>query len=311
MNYFKLGGSVAAALLAGIIALNSYTVVQDGTEKTQKFLGEIATETKKAGFHVVNPFASFNTWDIKEKMLVIDNISIPSQDKFKSTADVTIKWSLNNADLTTMERTVGTQNQVEDKLLSVPMNAILRDAGREVAKAQDLFNSATQEKVQSYIIDRLSADLTPYGIRVHEVYIADITLPAVIQKAIVVTKELEEGEAQERANLEKQKLVYARQTAEATANALSAEQATIAANHATDAVTYKIRQQADADLYANNKVAEGNKELAKSVTADLLKLRNVEVEMEKAKRWSGAVPSSVTTFGGESTVAPVYHMGAR
>lgn len=290
----------------GVAALNAYTVVQDGEKKTQKFLGEITEQTFDAGLHIVNPFSSFEDWDIKEQMLVIDNITIPSQDKFTSEADITVKWSMGNANLPEIQRTVGVQSQVEANIIKKPLDAIIRGAGRDVALAQDLFTSTTIDKVQATILSDLREVAAPYGITIHEVYLSNITLPTVIKNAINVTKQLEEQKAQETARLEQQKLIYARQTAEAEAAALSADFNKKAAMHVSDAEAYAAKTKADSGLYKSKQEAAGNVALAKSVSSNLLELKDKEISLVKASRWAGGVPQTV--MSSDSGVTSLYHM---
>jgi len=298
-------------VLAGVLALNSYTVVQDGTAKTGKLFGEIQQDVYTAGFHVVNPLVDMTTFDIKENMFKLDNVSIPSQDKFKSQADVTVQWSIDPMKLPQLQRTIGDQTQIQDKVLVQPLLSILREAGRDVEKAQDLFKADVQDKIQSHVQTELQNTALLYGIKIHAVYIKDITLPEVIQRSIVKTKELEEQEAQERARLKQQELIYARQTAEAEAQALSAEQQKIAAQHKADAEAYRVEKEADANLYSKQKEAEGNIALAKSVTKDLLALRDKEIELKTAENWKGGCTQDCTELSGETKTQPLYHMNRK
>ena len=80
----------AVSLVGLVLALNSYTVVQDGTVKTQTFLGKVDPSPVLPGFHIVNPFASFDTFSTKDIALKLDKLQVPSQDKFKSTVDLTV-----------------------------------------------------------------------------------------------------------------------------------------------------------------------------------------------------------------------------
>lgn len=297
-----------AGLILFLVALNSYTIVQDGTAKTGKLFGEIKPVVYEAGFHVVNPLVDMTTFDIKENMFKLDDVTIPSQDKFKSQADVTVQWSIDANKLPQLQRTVGNQAQIEDKVLTQPLLSILREAGRDVAKAQDLFRGDVQDKLQSTVLDSLRQVATPYGVRIHAVYVKDITLPQVIQNSIVTTKQLEEQENQERARLKQQELIYARQTAEAEAKAKSAEQFKIAAQHKADSEAYRVEKEADAALYAKQKESEGNKAVAKSVTSDLLKLRDKEIALKQAENWKGGCTSNCTEMG-SSSVTPLFHMG--
>ena len=314
MNQVPIKAIALAILgfLVFVLALNSYTIVEDGTAKTGKIFGEIKDEVYGAGFHIVNPLTDMTEFDIKENMFKLNDVSIPSQDKFKSAADVTVQWSIDSTQLPTLQKTVGTQSQIQDKVLVQPLLSILREAGRDVEKAQDLFKADVQDKIQEYVKTELQSLALTYGIKIHAVYIKDITLPEVIQRSIVKTKELEEQEAQERARLKQQELIYARQTAEAEAKAKSAEQNAIAAQHKADAEAYRVEKEADANLYSKQKEAEGNLALAKSVTKDLLALRDKEIAQKTAENWKGGCTQDCTNFG-ESGTEPtaLYHMNRK
>ena len=300
---------IAVSVLAGLfIGLNSYTVVEDGTAKTGKYFGEISDNVYSAGFYIVNPLLDMTTFDIKENMFVLDNITIPSQDKFKSNADVTVQWSINPAYLPKLQRTIGKQEQIQDKVLVQPLLSILREAGRDVVKAQDLFQAEVQDKIQSRVLSELKRIATPYGIKIHAVYLKDITLPTVIQNSIVKTKQLEEQEAQETARLKQQELIYARSTKEAEAKAKSAEQEKIAKELQADAEAYRVEKEATARLFAKKKEAEGNIALAKSVNEALLKLKALEVQKIQAANWKGGCTENCTEFSDGKNVTPLFHM---
>lgn len=306
-------GKIAAGVIGGlglvILALNSYTVVEDGEAKTAKLFGEIRPDVYRAGFYVVNPLMDFSTFDIKENMFKLDDVTIPSQDKFKSNADVTIQWSIDPNKLPTLQKTIGMQQDVEDKVLVQPLMSILREAGRDVAKAQDLFRADVQDKIQSQVLEALREVAMPYGVTIHAVYIKDIELPAVIQTSIIQTKQLEEQESQERARLKQQELIYARETAQAEAQAKSAEQQKIASQLRADGEAYRVQKEADANLYAKQKEAEGNKALANSVTENLLKLKEVEVSLKQAEKWGGGVPQTI--MGDTAKVLPLYNINSK
>ncbi|QIO00860.1 putative SPFH domain-containing protein/band 7 family protein [Salmonella phage bastian] len=93
----RWGIGAVVGLGALILALNSYTVVQDGTVKTQTFLGKVSPNPVLPGFHIVNPFASFDTFSTKDISMKLDKLQVPSQDKFKSTVDITVMLQFDGA----------------------------------------------------------------------------------------------------------------------------------------------------------------------------------------------------------------------
>ncbi|WCE28433.1 SPFH domain-containing protein [Vibrio sp. SCSIO 43137] len=318
MKSIVTGGLVAIGLVT-VLALKPFTTVGAGEVKVPVVFGKVQQQELYEGFHLVNPLASFDTYDIKENAYELNNVTIPSKDKFKSNANVTIMWSVDGNATPKLRGTVGTMAEVEHKLLRQPLLSLLREAGRSVEKAQDLFDDKTQVQLQTDIMDGLTKATENYGVKIHAVYIQDIELPRVIRDAIVRTKQLEEQEAQEQARLAQEKLIYARDTAKAEAKAKSAEHNATArkANadaalyekqQAADASEYRQKKDADAKLYAANKEAQGNKAIAKSLTSNLLEARRIDVDMQRMKSWKGAVPS--TLMAGEGTQAvPLYHMG--
>lgn len=74
----KWGLRCFLGLIAVIAAFNYYTIVQDGTVKTQTFLGKVATAPVVPGFHIVNPFASFDTFSTKDIKISYDKLQVPS-----------------------------------------------------------------------------------------------------------------------------------------------------------------------------------------------------------------------------------------
>lgn len=295
-------------LLLVLIGLNSFTIVNDGEEKVGRLLGEIQAEVYTAGLHIVNPMMDFDTYNIKEKLATVDNIGIPSQDKFTSTSDISVKWGIKPGYAPKLARTIGTERDIEQMLISEPLQSFVREAGRSVPLAQDLFTSAIQESIQNSIYTDLKTNAEPYGITVYAVYLKDIQLPPVIRSAIDTTKRLEEEVAQENANLQKQKLVYQREVESARAAAESAKATEQQRQALANAAAYERRTAADANLYAAQKESEANITLGKSVTKELMNLKNLEVEMQKAVSWKGGVPQTI--MGESGGVVPLYHLNS-
>jgi len=300
--------AAVAAIFLGALSLSPWTTVSQGNVKVGSLFGKVQSEVYTEGFHFpVNPMLSFDSFETKESELRLDDISIPSQDKFKSQADVTVMWEFDGAVAATTRSMVGTMADLERKVLVAPLLSILREAGRDVPKAQDLFRADIQSKVQEYVMTELGEYTKPYGITIKAVFIKDITLPRVITSAIVKTKQLEEQEAQEQANLNKQKLVMQRGVEQARADSESAIAKAKATVEKAKAQADSSRLLADAVLYGKRAEAKGNKLLADSVDKDLLKLKQFEVDMQNAKSWTGGCTSNCTSMG-DSAVTPLYHM---
>ncbi|PSV00933.1 SPFH domain-containing protein [Photobacterium kishitanii] len=309
-------GLVAAAIAT--LALNSYTIVGAGTVKTATYFGDVQDTYYREGLHIVNPLLDFDTWDIKELPFEMRGVSIPAKDKFKSSADITIMWSIDPASTISLRNTIGTIDDVANKLMKQPLLSLVREAGRGVEKSQDLFTEQTQNKLQSFIFNGLQDIVKPYGITISQVYIQDIVLPEVITNSIITTKKIEEQKAQERARLEQKSLVYERSVRESKAKASAALNNKLATEHRadgelyasmkkSDGSVYSQKLKADAVLYAAEKQAKANELLGKSVTKQLLDLKKIDVDMQKAVSWDGSVPATLMGAG-SSDVVPLYHI---
>lgn len=290
---FKKRYAVAAVVAVALFGLgmNSFTIVNDGTVKTQTFLGKVSPAPVMPGFHIVNPFASFDTFNTKDIQKKFPGLLVPSQDKFKSGVDVTVMLQFDGSKAPMNRVNAGTQEQaldiyVEEKLLST-----IREFGKSVEKAQDLFNAEVQAKLQTAIQQEVEEYARPYGYTVKQVFLQDIKLPEVIMRQVENTKVREEQVNAATADLQRveqeaqQKVKQAEADREARAN---------------DALANE--RDADAKLYAARKEAEANAALQRTVTPEMIKWKQLDVEMLRAKAYKGDVPHTVMGAGYEGQV---------
>ena len=109
-------------------------------------------------------------------------------------------------------------------------------------RAEDFFQEATQETLQSALTDGLRDYLEPKGILVSAVLIRDITLPPFIVEAIEQKKEREQAVERERAELERVRTELQQQVARAEAGREAAEQEAARKRILADAQAYEITQ---------------------------------------------------------------------
>lgn len=280
-----------ASLIAIITAFNSYTIVNDGTVKTQTFLGKVDPNPVMPGFHIVNPFASFDTFNTKDIQKKFPGLQVPSQDKFKSGVDVTVMLQFDGAKAPMNRVNAGNQDQaldiyVEEKLLST-----IREFGKSVEKAQDLFNAEVQAKLQTAIQQEVEEYARPYGYTVKQVFLQDIKLPDVIMKQVENTKIREEQVNAATADLQRVEQEAQQKVKQAEADRESREN-----------MARANERDADATLYAAKKEAEANAALQRTVTPEMIKWKQLDVEMLRAKAYKGDVPHTVMGAGYEGQV---------
>lgn len=277
---YVVGGIVALILI--ILAFNSYTIVQDGTVKTQTFLGKVNPSPVLPGFHIVNPFASFDTYSTKDIAQKFDKLQVPSQDKFKSNVDMTVMLTFDGSKAPINRIRAGTQDQALEKYVTEKLLSTVREFGKSVPKAQDLFNADIQAKLQTQVQQEIEEYARPYGYTVSQIFLQDITLPEVIMTQVTNTKIREESVNQEKAELARVQQKSQQRVAEAEADRQARANAAIA-----------NERDADAKLYSAEKEAAANLALQKTVTPEMIRYRELEIEMLKAKNWKGEYPNTV------------------
>lgn len=278
-KYVKIGVAVAIALALG---LNSYVIVNDGTVKTQTFLGKVNTSPVLPGFHIVNPFASFDTFSTKDIKIAYDKLQVPSQDKFKSTVDMTVMLQFDGNKAPMNRINAGSQEQALDKYVEQKLLSTVREFGKSVPKAQDLFNAEIQSQLQDSVKAEIEAYARPYGYTVKEIFLQDITLPEVIMEQVTNTKVREEQVNAEVAELAKKEQIAQQQVVTSAAERESRVNKALA-----------NERDADARLYSARKEAESNNVLQKTITPEMIRWKELDVQQTIADKYNGGVPQTV------------------
>ena len=238
-----LGIFVALALIASVIITPMFfETVGKGTVKVGYRFGAY-TETIKQGMNFpVNPLVTWHTIDTMQKTAKLEDVSLPSQDQLTSTVDVSIQY---RAIATAGDIILAGTGDVESvcQVHMFPKAAeLVRDAGRNVGKAESLFLESTVNELSANMTVKLREFMKPKGILVEAVLFRHIDLPPFIVKGIE-QKKLREQKAQEqvaeleRFETEQQQLIKTA-TAKKAASLLEAEQVKILA----DAKAYEIEK---------------------------------------------------------------------
>ncbi|RKZ80315.1 MAG: prohibitin family protein, partial [Gammaproteobacteria bacterium] len=94
MNKTAPIASIAIAVVLLLIAMNSYITVKAGHNKVASLFGDVRAEPYDEGFHIVNPLLAFNIFDLRQLTYTWDKVQVPSQDKLKTSMDVSVTFRL-------------------------------------------------------------------------------------------------------------------------------------------------------------------------------------------------------------------------
>lgn len=274
---------IALGVIAALwLVPNSYTIVQDGTVKTQTFMGKVSPKPVLPGFHLVNPLADFEVFNTKDIAMKFDKLQVPSQDKFKSTVDMTVMLQFDGNKAPINRINAGNQDQALDKYVTEKLLSTVREFGKSVPKAQDLYNAEVQSQLQIAIQQEVEEYARPYGYTVKQVFLQDIDLPEAIKKQVENTKIREE-----QVNAEKAELARKEQIAQqAVVQAIADKEARSNAAQANE-------RDADARLYAAKKEAEANAVLQRTITPEMIRWKELDVQQTIADKYQGGVPQTV------------------
>lgn len=273
--------AVSTALTAVFLVLSAFLVVAPGTNQVKTVFGSVDPKPLEAGVHLVNPLADFVEYDLRQQTTTLDDVTLQTQDRLSSMVDISVTLSAKAPTTPTMYIDSGTLLQAMDKHVTPALRSIIREVGRTVPEAQQLVNADVQSRVQDEIENKLNEYLSDKGFIVHAVMLRDIELPQEVKQAVIQSVQRKEQIEREKAQLK----IVEQQAQQQVVQAQAAEQAAIATANAVrtkaDAEAYRILTEAKA-------TADGNKEIAKSLTNDL-------VNYTEATKWNGVLPSTALT----------------
>lgn len=270
---------VVTAIVVLILLFNCFTIVPAGHNKVGTLFGDVEPVPYAEGFNIVNPLVDFTEFDLRDINLTWKDISVPSQDKLKTSMDITLVFNAAPSKTPNMLKTVGDLQNAVDTYVTPKVRSLLREVGKSVAQSQDFFLEETQAEMQELMTTGLQDYLTPLGIQVKAVLFRDITLPTVVTQAVIQTKRRQEQLEQEKAQLEIVEQQAMQQVKQADAKALAAISEAEALRTMSDAKAYKIKVEAGAQ-------AQANKKLSTSISTALIQFNRVE-------RWDGVYPTTM------------------
>jgi len=270
------------------LGFNSYTTVAPGHNKVASLFGSVQPNPLPEGIHLVNPLLKFHKYDLRVHTETWQQVQVPSQDKLKTSMDISVTFRVVPGFTPRMLKETGSLDDVVVILLTPKVRSLLREAGKTVAKSQDLYLDTTQRDLQAFMEDGLMDYMSAKGILVEAVLFRDITLPQVVTSAVIQTKERQEQLEREKAQLR----IVEQQAQQQVKQAEAREQAAVSDANAqrtlADAEAYQIEKLADAQSIANTV-------LAKSITAPL-------IEYNSIAKWNGEYPQTLMGGGPDGLI---------
>lgn len=294
----KLAMSVVGLLVFLILALNSFTIVSPTETKVQICFGKMnESQVFTEGAYLVNPFCSFDSFNTAEQKYEVMGLSIPTQDRFNSTANVTVLFRIIPAKAIAIRKNFGNESTFIETSLRQHLRSIIRDEGRKIKDSRGLASSTNTTAMQENATKRLIDVLTDEGMNVSQVLVQDIEFDSRIAQQILDTQsriQREEAEKSQTAiSISVADQVRNKQKGISDADNTAADATAYAVEAAAKSKAFAVRAAADADRYAAEQLALANVELTKSLTPQILEKQRLENEAILYGKSQGNVPSTV------------------
>jgi regulator of protease activity HflC (stomatin/prohibitin superfamily) len=233
---------VVVVVLGVLVGMNFYKTIPPGRVGVASLFGNVRPTPYSQGLHIpVNPLYRWTLFDAREKTHV-ETANVPSQDQLQTKLDVSVQYRIDGQMAPEILEQTGDEIAAVRVHLIPKLRSLLREQGKSIARAEDFFQEATQETLQTALTTGLRDFLAPKGIVVTAVLIRDITLPPFIVEAIEKKKEREQAVERERAELERVRTELQQHVARAEAGREAAEQEAARKRILADATAYEIAQ---------------------------------------------------------------------
>lgn len=225
-----------------LVGMNFYKAIPPGHVGVATLFGNVMPDGYAQGLHIpVNPLYRWTLFDARQKTH-LESANVPSQDQLQTKLDVSVQYRIDGQMAPQILTQTGDEVAAVRVHLIPKLRSALREQGKSIARAEDFFQEATQETLQTALTDTLRDFLAPKGIIVTAVLIRDITLPPFIVEAIERKKEREQAVERERAELERVRTELQQQVARADAGREAAVQEAERMRTLADATAYEIEK---------------------------------------------------------------------
>lgn len=229
-------------LLLVIVGMQFVKTIPEGQVGVATLFGNVQPDGYRQGLHIpVNPLYRWTIFDARQKTH-LESANVPSQDQLQTRLDVSVQYRIDATMAPDILEQTGNPEATVRVHLIPKLRSLLREQGKTVKRAEDLFIASTQETLQTALTDGLRDYLAPHGIIVSAVLIRDITLPPFIVAAIEQKKEREQAVERERAELERVRTELQQEVARAKAGHDAAVEEAARKRILADATAYEITQ---------------------------------------------------------------------
>ena len=193
---------LALGLWTGSLQGCAVTMIEDGQAGVKADFGKIMDQPVETGWHIYIPmFSWIENWNVKTQEIK-ETAQVPSSEGLISTLDVSVLYSIDKQDAVKVRKTVGRDYR------ETVLEPYVREAIRNVVsgyQVKALYSDAGRQEIGKKIFDFLNGKLNDRGIRVQDVLLRDVRLPASFAQSIEMKLRAEQEALQKEFELQKAK----------------------------------------------------------------------------------------------------------
>lgn len=277
-NVAGLGATGVLAIVLLVIGMITipmcFETVSKGSVKVGYRFGAF-TEILQPGFHFpVNPLVSWTAIDTMQKTEKQEDVELPSRDQLTSRVDISIQYRAIGAEGNNIINETGSVEEVVNVHMLPKIRALIREAGRSVNKAEDLYIDTEVSRISRDMTDQLRDFMIKKGVAVEAVLVRNIDLPEFIVQAIQSKKEREQQAERQKAELNRFETEQQQKVKQAQAELEAAAKDADKIKTLADAEAYRIKivneAVANNPAYIQLQSLEALKEMAKDPAQKLV-----------------------------------------
>jgi len=189
-NMLRLIGLGVLGFFLVILLFSSVTRVGTGHVGVLTLFGKVDTqETLGEGIHLINPLKTNNELSVQTQTIK-ESASVPSSEGLMMALDTSLIYHLDPASAAKVFQSIGAD--YEDKVVEPTLRSAIREA--TASHTANALYTGEREMVAKQIFDSVSSQLAERGIKVENVLLRDVQLPATL-KASIEAKQQAEQEA--------------------------------------------------------------------------------------------------------------------
>ena len=265
--------SLGAALLLILVGFG-VTIIDEGHVGIVKRWGKAVAQLDP-GFHFIVPIAdSIEKIEVRQRKNV-EELRAATENQLPITASVSINWTVNRESAMALFIAYGGLDQFEARILDPKLRSAAKAALSKFPADRLIRN---RQDAVAAIMSNMTAELESFPVTINSPQIENIELPPQYAEAVLEKERSRENAEREKHALERQRLIalQAVNSAEANARAKRIE---------AEAEAFRVATEAAAEAEAIRLV---NQQLARSPRY---------IELTRAKRWNGVLPTTVLDDG--------------